>query len=33
MSQAEAERAVGRIAELSLGLLVVGLWLITCVAG
>ena len=33
MSQAQAERAVGTIAELSLALLVVGVWLLTCFAG
>ena len=30
MSQAEAEQVVGTIAELSLALLVVGVWLLTC---
>lgn len=33
MSQAQAERVVGTIAELSLALLVVGVWLLTCFAG
>jgi hypothetical protein len=33
MSQAEAERVIGRITELSLALLVVGVWLVTCMAG
>jgi hypothetical protein len=33
MSQAEAARVVGTITELSLALLVVGVWLLTCVAG
>jgi hypothetical protein len=33
MSQAQAERVVGTITELSLALVVVGVWLVTCIAG
>jgi len=33
MSQVQAERMAGTIAELSLALLVVGVWLLTCVVG
>ena len=33
MSQIQAERMAGTIAELSLAAVVIGVWLLTCVAG